>query len=75
MTTTAEKLFETAKDMPEPLVAELLDFAEFLRAKKQLMQPRTAPGLLADLKGGLEQSAAFAADPLTIQRSLRDEWR
>lgn len=29
---------------------------------------------LASLCGGLEKSNAFSADPLTIQRKLRDEW-
>ncbi len=59
VTTTAEKLFETAKDMPEPLVAELLDFAEFLRAKKQLMQPPTAPGDASSLAGYLGRPASI----------------
>ena len=31
--TTAEKLYKAVKDLPEPVIAELLDFAEFLRSK------------------------------------------
>ena len=32
--TTAERLYNTAKELPEPVVAEILDFAEFLRKKR-----------------------------------------
>lgn len=32
--TTAEKLYKTAKELPEPLVAEILDFAEYLKQKR-----------------------------------------
>jgi hypothetical protein len=33
--TTAERLFETVRRLPEPLTLELLDFAEFLERKHQ----------------------------------------
>lgn len=29
---------------------------------------------LSSLSGGLESSISFTADPLTIQRQMRDEW-
>ena len=32
MPTTAEKLWEATRTLPEPLLAEVLDFAEFLRS-------------------------------------------
>jgi hypothetical protein len=32
--TTAEKIFETVRELPEPMLHELLDFAEFLKQKK-----------------------------------------
>ena len=72
--TTAEKLYKTVQDMPEPILAELLDFAEFLRAKMSDRQSRSTNELLIDLRGGLENSATFAGDPLVIQKRLRDEW-
>ncbi len=72
--TTTEKLYKTVQDMPEPILAELLDFAEFLRAKMLDRQSQSTNELLIDLKGGLESSATFAGDPLVIQKRLRDEW-
>jgi pyruvate-formate lyase-activating enzyme len=32
--TTAEKIYRTVKEMPEPVLREVLDFAEFLKQKK-----------------------------------------
>lgn len=72
--TTTEKLYKTVQDMPEPILAELLDFAEFLRAKMSDRQSQSTNELLIDLKGGLENSVTFAGDPLVIQKRLRDEW-
>jgi hypothetical protein len=72
--TTTEKLYKTVQDMPEPILAELLDFAEFLRGKMADRKALSANELLVDLRGGLENSATFAGDPLDIQKRLRDEW-
>lgn len=74
MPTTAEKLWEATRTLPEPLLAELLDFAEFLRAKRGASENPEPSLRLSALSGGLESSASFAADPVTIQRQLRDEW-
>lgn len=73
MPTTAEKLWEAARTLPEPLLAEVLDFAEFLRLKRAPITQEVASLRLADLCGGLEGSLTFAADPMAIQRKLRDE--
>jgi hypothetical protein len=73
--TTTEKLYQAVHDLPEPVIAEILDFAEFLRAK---VHPKTALASnapLLDLIGGLENSATFAGKSLLIQKQLRDEWR
>jgi hypothetical protein len=72
--TTTEKLYKAVQDLPEPVIEEILDFAEFLRGKmvRKQTQPNTA--LLNDLIGGLENSATFAGDPLEIQKRLRNEW-
>lgn len=70
-----EKLYETVKDFPEPIMAELLDFAEFLREKRRPEKIEQANGeLLIALKGGLESSHALVGDPMEIQEKLRNEW-
>ena len=74
MTTTAERLLETAQALPEPLLAEVLYFAEFLRARHGTVASQAAERSLLDLCGGLEKSAAFNETPEVIQRRLRDEW-
>jgi len=60
--------------MPEPILAELLDFAEFLRGKMSDRDALSTNKLLDDLRGGLENSTTFSGDPLLIQKRLRDEW-
>ena len=72
--TTTEKLYEALKDLPEPVISELLDFAEFLRQRKLPKRGQAGNQSLLDLQGGLEASVAFADDPLLIQKRLRDEW-
>jgi hypothetical protein len=63
MSTTAEKLWEATRTLPE-----------FLRTKRGVVDDAEPSPRLAALGGGLEASASFCADPLTIQRQLRDEW-
>lgn len=72
--TTTEKLYKSVQDMPEPILAELLDFAEFLRKKMIAKNTNPINALLLDLKGGLENSATFSGDSLSIQKRLRNEW-
>jgi len=74
MPTTAEKLWEATRSLPEPLLVELLDFAEFLQAKRGVVTNAESQMQLSSLSGGLESSLSFAADPLTIQRQMRDDW-
>ena len=73
--TTTEKLYEAVQDLPEPVIAEILDFAEFLRSKMRNRSAISNDDLLLDLKGGLENSFTFADDSLAIQKRLRDEWQ
>jgi hypothetical protein len=75
MTTTTERLLETARALPEPLLAEVLDFAEFLRARHAGAESVAGDRDLLDLCGGLEDSAVFHEPPEVIQRRMRDEWR
>ena len=72
--TTAEKLYNTAKELPEPVIAEILDFAEFLRKKRVVGDVAARKEILIDLAGGLENSKTFSGDLLEIQKRLRDEW-
>ena len=72
--TTVERLYQVTKGLPEPLMAELLDFAEFLRQRKLPKDRQAGNQSLLDLQGGLETSVAFADDPLAIQKKMRDEW-
>ena len=74
MPTTAERLLETAQALPEPLLAEVLDFAEFLRARHAKAASESGSRDLLDLCGGLEHSETFRESPEVIQRRLRDEW-
>ena len=72
--TTAEKLYHAAKELPEPVVAEILDFEEFLQ-KKMAGERASCKEMVIDIAGGLETSATFFGDPLEIQKRLRDEWQ
>jgi len=72
--TTTERLYKAVQDLPEPAIAELLDFAEFLRAKMRNGSVNSSDELLVDLRGGLENSVIFAGESLAIQKRLRDEW-
>lgn len=72
---TIERLTEMSKSLPESMLAELLDFAEFLVDKKVKSAIGSNPESLVELKGGLENSITFVGDPVQIQEKLRDEWR
>ncbi|MFZ2631289.1 MAG: DUF2281 domain-containing protein [Desulfosalsimonadaceae bacterium] len=72
---SSEKLYQTIKDFPESIIAEVLDFAEFLRKKIRTEKIENVGGVfLIDLKGGLETSDTLSGDPVKIQEMLRNEW-
>lgn len=74
MSTNVERLINAVHDLPEPLLAEVLDFAEFLKSKI-VVADKAKPALtLAGLCGGLDDSGAFQGSPLSIQKAMRDEW-
>lgn len=73
--TTTEKLYEAVQDLPEPVIAEIIDFAEFLRSKIRNSSVSSSDELLVSLTGGLENSVTFAGESLEIQNRLRDEWQ
>ena len=71
---TATRLYDAIKDFPDPVLAEIIDFAEFLRAKRLNLHPSVSDEPLITLSGGLEKSKNFADDPLVLQARMRDEW-
>ncbi len=73
--TAAEKLYEAVQYLPEPVIAEILDFAEFLRSKVRNKPEISSDELLVDLIGGLENSVTFMGESSAIQQRLRNEWR
>lgn len=75
ISTPAERLLRAAQTLPEPLLAEVLDFAEFLHARQQQTQTVTQDRPLTAFCGGLQNCKAFEGDPLVIQQRLRDEWQ
>jgi len=75
MSNTVERLYETVQALPEPLLAEVLDFADFLRARTSGVLAQGSDVPLATLCGGLENTQTFSGSPLSVQRQLRDEWR
>jgi hypothetical protein len=71
--TTAEKVFEKLKSAPPALAQEVLDFVEFLVARRR--KPATEPPRSFDeFFGVLKGSKVFDGDPVEIQRKQRDEW-
>lgn len=71
--TMVEKLYELGSKLPPPALAELLDFAEFLR-QKNVPAKSTQHLSLSELRGGLEESTTFAGSPVEIQEKMRREW-
>ena len=74
MSTLTNRLFEVTQTLPEPLLAEVVDFAEFLQSRRAIATTTSEDKELKQLSGGLENSVVFAGAPTDIQRKLRDEW-
>ena len=74
--TTAEKLLRLAESLPEPMLMEVLDFAEFLNQRNRPIEEHrlTQERPLTGLMGGLESSQAFQDEPVVIQQRIRDAW-
>lgn len=66
---TAEKLYEVVKSLPERVQVELLDYAEYLKFKKLGSSPKKYD--FSDLSG----SISWDIDPLAYQKELRNEWK
>ncbi len=72
MTTQAHAI-SLLKSLPEPLLAEVVDFAEFLKLKTRA-QPQAKKRTFAHYAGKLVGSPHFNEDPVELQRAWRNEW-
>jgi len=72
--TTAEKILEKLKAAPPGVAEEVLDFLEFLEARRKVRHPGRR-ATFEDFSGVLEGSALCSGDPVSLQRKWRDEWR
>jgi Protein of unknown function (DUF2281) len=73
--TIAETVYEKLKIAPPEIAREVLDFLEFLEAKKLVAEQKPAqPPSLDDFIGSLKGSKVFEGDPVEIQRQMRAEW-
>ena len=61
---TTTRLYDAIEGFPDPVLAEIVDFAEFLRSKRLDLQSIASDEPLLTLSGGLEASKTFAVDPL-----------
>ena len=71
---TTTRLQDAIKGFPDVVLAEVVDFAEFLREKKIKSHAPAQDEPLIALAGGLEQSNTFGENPIALQKRLRDEW-
>ena len=70
----SSRLHDLIKAFPDAVVAEVVDFAEFLRDKRLTADAPASNEPLINLAGGLEASVNFSDDPLSLQDRMRDEW-
>ena len=68
----ANRAISFLKLLPEPLLAEVIDFAEFLPLKKNPKQT-TPQRSFNNYVGKLAGSPHFNEDPVKLQREWRDE--
>jgi methyl coenzyme M reductase alpha subunit len=66
MPDNAERMRRTISTLPEALLSEVLDFAEFLSAKQARLNAQPADVSLGALCGGLSDSAAFSDSPTRV---------
>jgi len=75
----AERIYETVKNMPEPQAAEVLDFAEYVKAKHpaapKSMTPDEAKALCAELQALVESQPVQTESAGDFVRRMRDEAR
>ena len=67
------RLYDAIKGLPDTVLSEISDFAEFLREKRLNIALPANDEPLIQLAGGLENSQSFADDPLALQVRMRNE--
>ena len=60
---TTTRLFDAIKGIPDPVLAEIVDLAEFLRTKRLNPNPAVSDEPLMALSGGLERSKTLQLIP------------
>lgn len=71
---TLNRIMQTVRELPEASAAEVLDFAEFLQARKTVRG--IEGGAFENYFGRLKDSPLFQGrDPVEVQREMRYEWR
>jgi hypothetical protein len=71
---TAEKIYQNAQELPEPLALEVLHFAEFLKFKQQNIPPETKQQDLGELLKNYPVGSRSSAEIDQQIQALRDEW-
>jgi hypothetical protein len=69
----AEKIYEQVKRLPEPMAKEVLDFAEFVAARRPGVAPATSPADRQRRRSEIEQAFAKYQVDLSGFRFNRDE--
>lgn len=72
--TATEKILEKLKTAPPGVAEEVLDFLEFLEARRKVPDIQR-PATFEDFHGVLKNSPLCGDDPVSLQRKWRDEWR
>ena len=64
-----ERIYEVSKELPEPALAELLDFAEFLHLRRSRPAEQTLELALPDAqRGNVARTLSLLASPRFAQR-------
>ena len=65
------RLHDLINELPDAVIAEVVDFAELLHDKRLMADAPTNDEPLVNLAGGLEASVHFSDDPLSLQGRMR----
>lgn len=72
--TLREHAHHVLDSLPDPVLLEVLDFAELMKSK-QLNAKKRSKHTFNDYIGALEDSPNLKDDPVKTQRKWRSEWR
>jgi len=69
----AERIYELSKELPEPTLVGLLDYAEFLQQRKSQPVEQTAELVSTDAqRGSVKRTLALLSSPRFAQRPKAD---